>query len=138
MAGMVGSSRLMLIFIKSLNDKTITLVVEPSYTINKVMAEITRLEGIRSGEQRLVRHGYAIGVGGLCTLLEAGITPGTTLVMAPEEGVAVIEVSTGRKGFCFASSDRENYLILWQSDVAQWDGPDEAHDWRKAAELRFC
>ena len=128
----------MQIFIKSLNGKTITLDVEPSSTINFTKAEITRRVGLNPGEQRLVLNGHQLVVDGLCTLLEVGITPNTTLILAPENGVVVVEVSTGRFGRVFSSNDGEEYLILWESD---WhDGihlPDEEQDWRRADELRF-
>ena len=50
----------------------------------------------------------------------------------------MVEVSAGRFGRVFSSNDREEYLILWESD---WhDGihlSDEGQDWRREDELRF-
>ena len=71
----------MQIFIKSLNGKTITLDVEPSSTINFMKAEITRRVGLNPNSQRLVLNGHQLVVDALCTLLEVGIAPNTTLIL---------------------------------------------------------
>jgi len=50
----------MQIFVKTLTDKVLTLVVEPSFTILAVKAKIEEMEGVLKQQQRLIFSGQQL------------------------------------------------------------------------------
>jgi ubiquitin len=65
------------IFVKTLTNKTITLDVEPSHTIEVLKAMIWEKEGIPSDQQRIIFHGRVLG--NKRTISNYGIRPESTL-----------------------------------------------------------